>query len=58
LAFGQLARSSQPRCPNRLFDLRHYLYDNAKIDPITTSFRRVLDVELGYTQMHLDYKEW
>jgi hypothetical protein len=28
LPFGRLARSTGPRCPNRLFDLRHYLYDN------------------------------
>src|SRR5258706_3463580 len=49
LAFGRLARSSRPRCPNRLFDLRHYLYDNPEIDSITTLFRRMSDVGLGYT---------
>jgi hypothetical protein len=31
LAFGQLARSGGPMCPNRLFDLRHYLYDNSEM---------------------------
>src|SRR5260370_21153712 len=49
LAFGRLARSGGPRCPNRLFDLPHYLYDNSQIDSITTLFRRVSDVGLGYT---------
>src|SRR5712692_2637732 len=51
LAFGRLARSSGPRCPNRLFDLRHYLYDNAESDSIRTLFRRVSDVGLGYTAL-------
>ena len=51
MAFGRLARSSGPRCPNRLFDLRHYLYDNSEGDSITTSFRQVSDVGLGYTLM-------
>jgi hypothetical protein len=50
LAFGRLAPSSGPTCPNRLFNLRHYLYDNAKIDSIATLFRQVSDVGLGYTQ--------
>jgi hypothetical protein len=27
------------RCPNRLFDVRHYLYDNSEGDSITTLFR-------------------
>ena len=36
-------------CPNRLFNLRHYLYDNAKINSIATLFRVVSDVGLGYT---------
>ncbi len=31
LAVGLLARSSEPRCPNRPFDLRHYLYDNGSV---------------------------
>jgi hypothetical protein len=29
LAFGRLAPSSGPMCPNRLLDLPHYLYDNS-----------------------------
>jgi hypothetical protein len=49
LAFGRLARSSGPQCPNRLFDLRQYLYDNSEIDSITTLFHRASDVGLGYT---------
>jgi hypothetical protein len=36
-------------CPNRLLDLRHYLHDNSERDSITTLFRRVSDVGLGYT---------
>lgn len=36
-------------CPNRLFDLRHYLNDKSVRDSITTSFRLVSDVGLGYT---------
>jgi hypothetical protein len=53
LAFGRLAPSSGPRCPNRLFNLRHYLYDNSEIDSITTLFRPVSDVGLGYTPKRL-----
>jgi hypothetical protein len=53
LAFGRLARSSGPTCPNRLFNLRHYLYDNAKIDPIATSFHpgvgRTVGLYLNWT---------
>ena len=49
LDFGRLARSSGPRCPNRLYDLCNYLYDNSERDPIRTLFRRVSDVGLGYT---------
>src|SRR5207247_1021467 len=49
LAFGRLAPSSGPGCPNRLFNLRHYLYDNSEIDPITTLFRPISDVGLDYT---------
>ena len=49
LAFRRPTRSSGPRCPNRLFNLRHYLYDNSEIDSITTLFRRASDVGLGYT---------
>src|ERR1700736_4193453 len=36
-------------CPNRLLNLRHYLYDNSEIDSIATLFPRVSDVGLGYT---------
>jgi hypothetical protein len=53
LAFGQLARSGGPMCPNRLFDLRHYLYDNSEMDSITTLFCRMSDVGLGYTPPRL-----
>ena len=53
LAFGPLARSSAPMCPNRLLDLRHYLHDNSERDSITTLFRRVSDVGLGYTPPRL-----
>src|SRR5260370_4951500 len=49
LAFGRLARSSGPMCPNRLFDLHHYLYDNSAMDSITSLFRRVRDAGVGYT---------
>ena len=49
LAFGRLARSSRSRRPNRLCDLRHYMYDNSESDSIATLFRRVSDVGLGYT---------
>jgi hypothetical protein len=49
LAFGRLACPRWPMCPNRLLDLRHYLSDNAESDSITTLFRRVSDVGLGYT---------
>jgi hypothetical protein len=47
LAFGRLARSHWPMCPNRLFDLRHYLHDNAESDSITTLFRRVVGRRVG-----------
>jgi hypothetical protein len=40
---------SGSRCPNRLFDLRHNLYENSQRDSITTLFHRVSDVGLGYT---------
>ena len=53
LAFGRLARSSGPRCPNRLSNLRHYLYDNPERDSITTLFRCASDVGLGYTPKRL-----
>jgi hypothetical protein len=49
LAFGRFARSSGPRCPNRLFDLRRNLYDNPESDSITTLFRGVSDAGLRYT---------
>jgi hypothetical protein len=47
--------SSGPGCPNRLFDLRRDLYDNSERNSITTLFRQVSDVWLGYTpeQHHL-----
>jgi hypothetical protein len=51
--FGRLALSSGPRCPNRLFNLRHCVYDNSESDSITTLFRRVSDVRLGYTLMRI-----
>jgi len=51
LAFRRLAPSSVPRCPNRLLNLRHRLYDNSKIDSIATLFRLISDVGLGYTQI-------
>ncbi len=51
LASGRLARSSGAMCPNRLFDLRHYLYDNSERDPMATLVRRVSDVGLGYTYL-------
>jgi hypothetical protein len=47
LASGRLPHL--PMCPNRLSDLRHNLYDNGESDSITTLFRRVSDVGLGYT---------
>jgi hypothetical protein len=53
LAFGRLAPSTGPMCPNRLFNLRDNLYDNSEIDSITTLFRRASDVGLGYTQTRL-----
>jgi hypothetical protein len=31
LALGQLAGPSGPRCPDRLFNLRHQLYDNSEV---------------------------
>jgi hypothetical protein len=34
-------------CPNRLFDPRHYLYDNSEGNSITTLFRLESDVGLG-----------
>ncbi len=34
LAYGRLAPSSGPMCPNRLFNLRHCLCDNSEINPI------------------------
>ena len=43
---ARLACSSRPRCPNRLFDLRHCLSDNSESDSITTSFPR--EPSLGY----------
>jgi hypothetical protein len=56
LAFGQLARSSVPMCPNRLFNLRHYLYDNSEMDSITTLLCRMSDVGLGYTpELHFRF---
>jgi hypothetical protein len=51
LAFGRLAPLSGPMCPNRLFDLPHYLYDNSQSDSITTLFLPVSDVGLGYTPL-------
>jgi hypothetical protein len=38
-------------CPNRLFDLRDYLYENPEGGSITTLFRRGSDVGLGYTPL-------
>ena len=49
LTFGRLAPSSGPRCPNRVFNLSHWLYDNSEIDSIATLFRRVSYVGLDYT---------
>lgn len=49
LAFRRPTRSSGPRCPNRLFNLRDYLYHSSEKDSITTFFRRMSDVGLGYT---------
>ena len=47
LAFRRPTPSTGPRCPNRLFNLRHYPYDNSESDSITTFFRRISDVGLG-----------
>jgi hypothetical protein len=49
LAFGRFARSSGPLCPNRLYNLRHYLYDKSESDSITTLLHKMSDVGLGYT---------
>src|SRR5580698_2878424 len=51
LAFRRPTHSSGPRCPNRLFNLRHHLYDNSEMDSITTFFYWISDVGLGYTQI-------
>jgi hypothetical protein len=48
VAFGRLVCSSGPRCPNRLFDLHHYLSAYLERDSITTLFRQGSDVGLGY----------
>jgi hypothetical protein len=42
-------RSSWPRCPNRLFDLRHCLSENSESDSKRHHFPRPSDVGLGYT---------
>jgi hypothetical protein len=55
LAFGRLERLHGPKCLNRLFDLRHYLYAKSESYSITTLFRRESDVGLGYTlKRHAD----
>jgi hypothetical protein len=44
-------------CPNRLYQLSHYLSDNSERDSITTLFRRVSDVGLGYTYRYTEPAE-